>query len=195
MTEEEATTELARKYFRWIGPAKAAHFQWFSGAGVKTTKDALAPIGLVPIEPGSDWLIYADELDALHAHRPPAEPEYALVSCIDALTLHRRDVRALLDDEDVGRKMHGEKSIYELGLVQDLTCNAILDRGRLVGLWEYEPSSTSIAWTSFVPPSSELRAAISRTEKYIEEELGDARSFSLDSPTSRQSRIDALRAS
>lgn len=195
MTAPEATTELARKYFRWIGPAKAAHFQWFSGEGVKTTKDALAPLGLVPIEAGSDWLIYPDELDSLHAHVPSAEPRYALLSCIDALVLHRRDIASMLDDTDRNRKMCGEKNIYELGAVQDLTCNAIVDRGRLIGLWEYEPSSQSIAWTSFVPPTSELRAAIMATEKYITEDLGDARSFSLDSPASRQVRIDALRAS
>jgi hypothetical protein len=34
----EAYTELARQYFRWIGPATPAEFQWFSGLGVKAAK-------------------------------------------------------------------------------------------------------------------------------------------------------------
>ncbi|MBI4473608.1 MAG: winged helix DNA-binding domain-containing protein, partial [Acidobacteria bacterium] len=32
---EETYTELARRFFRWIGPATVAQFQWFSGLGVK----------------------------------------------------------------------------------------------------------------------------------------------------------------
>jgi len=70
---------------------------------------------------------------------------------------------------------------------------AILDRGRLVGLWEYDPESQSIAWTSFIHSNAELEKAVRRSEEYIRTELGDARSFSLDSPKSRAPRIKALR--
>ena len=35
----ESFTELARRYFRWIGPATLAEFQWFAGLGVKAAKD------------------------------------------------------------------------------------------------------------------------------------------------------------
>jgi hypothetical protein len=38
-----------------------------------------------------------------------------------------------------------------------------------------------------------MREAVARTESYIQSDLGDARSFSLDSPKSRQPRIEALR--
>ena len=40
LSAEEAYTELARRYFRWIGPATLAEFQWFSGLGVKAAKSA-----------------------------------------------------------------------------------------------------------------------------------------------------------
>src|ERR1700689_2244389 len=35
LTLEESYTELARRFFAWIGPATMAEFQWFSGLGVK----------------------------------------------------------------------------------------------------------------------------------------------------------------
>jgi len=38
-----------------------------------------------------------------------------------------------------------------------------------------------------------LAAAVKQTESYVRDELGDARSFSLDSPKSRVTRIEALR--
>ena len=41
LTAEESFTEVARQYFRWIGPAMLAEFQWFSGLGVKAAKAAV----------------------------------------------------------------------------------------------------------------------------------------------------------
>ena len=38
-----------------------------------------------------------------------------------------------------------------------------------------------------------LSALVERTEAYVRGELGDARSFSLDSPKSRTARVEALR--
>jgi hypothetical protein len=38
-----------------------------------------------------------------------------------------------------------------------------------------------------------LEAAIERTEAFVRDELGDARSFSLDSAKSRAPRIEAVR--
>ena len=49
---EAAFTELARHFFRWVGPATLGELQWFAGLGVKTTKAAVESLGLVPAEPG-----------------------------------------------------------------------------------------------------------------------------------------------
>src|SRR5207249_2002908 len=61
LTVEEAYTELARRFFRWIGPATLAEFQWFSGLGVKTSKSAVEPLKLVPFENRSDRLMFAED--------------------------------------------------------------------------------------------------------------------------------------
>ena len=76
------------------------------------------------------------------------------------------------------------------------TCpsHAILDRGRLVGLWEFDPDAQQIAWWAFGanPKDKALVAAVERTEAFVADDLGDARSFSLDSAKSRAPRIEAL---
>src|SRR5262249_20742107 len=108
-----------------------------------------------------------------------------------AIVLLRRDV--LADGKDLQREIQGEKGRVLLGSVADLPNHAILDRGRLVGLWEYDPTTESIAWSSFGKKDAALKVAVEKTETYIREQLGDARSFSLDSPKSRAPRIEALR--
>jgi hypothetical protein len=53
----------------------------------------------------------------------------------------------------------------------------------------------SVAWLfAGGPPDKALRETIERTRAYIRDDLGDARSFSLDSPKSRAPRIAALRS-
>jgi len=75
----------------------------------------------------------------------------------------------------------------------DLPSHGIFDRGRLVGLWEYDPAEESIAWVSFIPTNLDLEKAVERTQNFVRIQLGDARSFSLDSPKSRIPRIEGLR--
>jgi hypothetical protein len=48
-------------------------------------------------------------------------------------------------------KVYGDKDIVELGGLSDLYSNAILDRGAIIGLWEYDSEAESIVWAAFVP--------------------------------------------
>jgi hypothetical protein len=193
MSKEEAYTELARLYFGWVGPATLGELQWFTGLGVKASKDAAAPLGLVPCEPGSERLLLPEDAEAFRAFEAPTKPQYALVSSLDSISAARRDVRTLLDESDLSRRVQLEKKEGELGGLGDLPGHAILDRGRLVGLWEYDVDSRSIVHATFGVNDRALEAAVKETEAYVRDELGDARSFSLDSPKSRAPKIAALR--
>src|SRR5581483_947178 len=182
--QEEVHSELARRYFRWIGPATLAEFQWFSGLGVKAAKAAVAPLGLASFD--GQRLMFADDLDALRCWTAPKKPSYALVSSLDALFLLRRNLQDTVHADDW-------KRIFPPNGLTDLPSNAIVDRGRLVGLWEYDPQSESIAWLAFGRQDKALEVAVKSTEAWIREQLGDVRSFSLDSPKSRAPRIEAIR--
>uniref|UniRef100_Q020L7 Winged helix DNA-binding domain-containing protein n=1 Tax=Solibacter usitatus (strain Ellin6076) TaxID=234267 RepID=Q020L7_SOLUE len=184
LSAEEAQTELARRYFTWIAPATLAEFQWFSALGVKAAKAATAPLGLVPLAEGDARLIFPADLDQLRAFKLPKKPAYTLTGSIDGIVLLRRALAELVD---------GDHPL--LAGQTDLPSHPIFDRGRLVGLWEYDVPTESIAWTAFVPQDATLKKSVARTEDYVRSQLGDARSFSLDSPKSRAPRIAALRAS
>ena len=193
LSTEEAYTELARRYFRWIGPASIAEFQWFSALGVKAAKAAVEPLKLEPVATGDERAMLPGDRAKFEAFKPPKEPHYALMSGIDSLMLLRRDLKSLMDPKDVDRQVFADKGVKPLGGLADLPSHAVVDRGRIVGLWEFDTESDSIAWTAFVKPDKALRDAVGRTEQYVREQLGDARAFSLDSPRSRAPKIAALR--
>ncbi len=176
LSPEQVHTELARKYFAWTAPASVADFQTFAGLGVKASKDALEPLKLEPIEiaPGDQRVFLPGDRAKFDAFKPPKEPRYCLLGSIDSLLILQSE-------------------ILDGALSNPPTSHVIVDRGRLVGLWEYDPSAESIAWVTFVKKDKALQEAVTRTENFVREQLGDARSFSLDSPKSRMPRIAALR--
>jgi hypothetical protein len=190
---EQAHTQLAHRFFSWIGPATIAEFQWFSGLGVKAAKIAVEPLKLEPIKAGDDRLLLPDDRTKLEAFKTPKDPHYVLVASLDSIALLRRDLKGMLDPKDMDRQVFVERDTKPLGGLADLPSHAILDRGRVVGLWEYDTSTNSIAWMAFVKKDRALQDAVARTEQYVREQLGDARSFSLDSPKSRAPRVEALR--
>ena len=193
LSAEEALTELARRYFAWIGPASLSEFQWFSGLSGKVAKAAIEPLKLEALDKDDDRWIAPGDRAKLEAFKPPKDPHYGLVGPIDSVLLLRRNLAGLLDPKDAAREVFSDKGAKPLGSLADLPNHAILDRGRIVGLWEYDPGTESIAWTAFIKKDKALEEAVDRTAAYVRDQLGDARSYSLDSPKSRAPRVAALR--
>lgn len=190
---EQAFTELARRYFRWIGPATLAEFQWFSGLGARAARAAALPLRLADVGGDGGRLMHADDLEALRRFKRPKTPRYAMVSSIDSLVLLRRNVQDLIDPADADRQVIEDRARVAAGNLTDLPSHGIFDRGRLIGLWEFDPEASKIVWATFGVKDRALSALVERTEAYVRDQLGDARSFSLDSPKSRAARIEALR--
>jgi hypothetical protein len=193
LSPDEAYTQLASRFFAWIGPATIAQFQWFSGLGVKAASAAVEPLKLEPLASGDDRMMLPADRARLESFKPPKQPHYSLVSSIDSLLLLRRDLKSLIDPKDLERQVFVDRDTKPLGGLADLPSHGILDRGRVLGLWEYDISTSSIAWMAFVKKDKALQDAVARTEQYVREQLGDARSFSLDSPKSRMPRVESLR--
>ena len=189
-----AFSELGRRFFRWVGPATLGEFQWFAGLGLKTTKQAVEPLGLVPAEPGSDRLLLPDDTAKFKAFEAPTKSQYSLVSSLDPITANRREMQSLIDEKDRERPVMVDAASKPVGGLADLPSHAVLDRGQIIGLWEFDTESNEIVCATFGRKKDRaLDAAIEETQAFVRDQLGDARSFSLDSPKSRAPRVDALR--
>lgn len=180
LTLAEAQTQLASRYFRWIGPATLAEFQWFSGLSGKAAKAATAPLNLVPLEDGH--LILPEDVEGFQSFQIPKSPQVSFVSSLDAISSLRRNPESLADD-----------GILKKPGVSDSHHHLILDRGRLIGFWDYDSFAEEIVWKCFDSPSPGFEKVLNQTTLYIRQQLGDARSFSLDRPQSRVARLVALR--
>ncbi|OKI99969.1 DNA glycosylase AlkZ-like family protein [Kitasatospora sp. CB01950] len=184
--------DLARRYFSWAAPASVRHFRWFSGFNAATAKAALAPLELIRL-PGSDLLLPAELADEFAEFTVPDEPAYALVASVDGLHLLHRDLPRLVDPRDAHRTTPASRTGRSFGSEADPSTHLVVDRGRIIGFWEYDPEQRELVHQLFVPMDAALRATVDAVETFVREDLGDARSFSLDSPRSRAPKLAALR--
>jgi hypothetical protein len=190
-TAEEARAQLALRYWAWTGGASMAHFRWFSGFTAANAKAAVRELQLVPLD--GDLLAFPEDAEAYAGFSPPAQSRYSLVSWLDGLTLLRRDLPSVLDPADAERQLPAPISMSKLGGLGDLPAQGIFDRGRLAGLWEYDADEGRVVWVSFGPDDEALRAAVAETERFVRDDLGDAKGSSLDNPAKRKPRLAALR--
>ncbi|MFC7848429.1 DNA glycosylase AlkZ-like family protein [Arthrobacter sp. NPDC057388] len=189
---EGAREELMRRYLSWTGGATVKQSQWFTGFTLTDSKAALAAVGAVEVPTAAGdvlWMLPAD-VERLMDFSPPEEEQIHLLAGTDSLVLHRRNAADLFAEEDRDRKLLNAT----LALQADLPDHPVFDRGRIIGLWQYDPGRERIAAWLFAGRTPAAEQRIAEVEAWIREDLGDFRSFSLDSPTSRQERIDALDA-
>lgn len=189
MSKEEAHMELARLYFSWTGGATLKSFQWFSGLYVKTSQDSVRDLNLVPLTEGSDLLCLPEDAELFASFKAPREPVYTLVGSIDNLTHLRLGLSDMLDPEDRNRSVPGEKGLLQVGGISELSSHAIYDRGRLIGVWDYDAQSNRLVSQVWIEKDEALKGAMDNMEAFVRDDLGDARTFSLDSPESRKTRL------
>ncbi|MDQ0209558.1 DNA glycosylase AlkZ-like family protein [Arthrobacter bambusae] len=190
LDDDAARARLIERYLRWTGGATLKQSQWLTGFTVAQSKAALAAVGAVEVTTAAGeplWML-PDDVEHLSAFKTPQEEQIQLLAGTDSLVLLRRNSADMLAEGDRGRKVLDGT----LGLQADLSDHPILDRGRIIGLWQYDPGKERIAAWTFDKPTAAVTQRIAEVESWIREDLGDFRSFSLDSPASRQNRIDAL---
>ncbi|MET1063785.1 MAG: crosslink repair DNA glycosylase YcaQ family protein [Arthrobacter sp.] len=191
LDDGEARAELIRRYLGWTGGATFKQSQWFTGFTVAQSKAALAAAGAVevPTAAGETLWMLPDDVEQLAAFNEPADEQIQLLAGTDSLALLRRNAAELLAEED-----RHTQAVGSLALQADLPDHPIFDRGRIIGLWQYDPGQERIVPWLFHAPTAAMTQRITEVEEWIREDLGDFRAFSLDSPASRQKRIDGLAA-
>jgi hypothetical protein len=194
MAEGEVHAELISRYLTWTGGATLKQSQWFTGFTVAQTKAALAAVDAleVPTAAGASLWMLPEDIERLADFEEPAEEQIQLLAGTDSLVLLRRNAAELLVEEGPEGKSLDRPVLASLALQADLPDHPILDRGRIIGLWQFEPGKERIVPWLFHGPTPAVTRRIAEVEAWIREDLGDFRAFSLDSPATRQKRIDGL---
>lgn len=190
ISDEEMAVRMAQLYFGWAGPATEKEFREFTGLSAKLAKAAMSDLAPCPDDPGR-FLLPEDVADYESAERTAGR--IVLVSSIDPWLHSRRNLPTVLDPDDAERTVPYGKALAGANALRDLDSHPIVQDGVVVGMWEFDHERQEIVYWAW-RRSAEVDAAVRETGGWIAKELGDFRSFSLDSPKSRVGRIEQLRS-
>ena len=197
LDDDDARTELIRRYLGWTGGATLKQSQWFTGFTVAQSKAALAAVGAVEVPTGATaagggalWML-PDDVERLAAFEEPAEEQIQLLAGTDSLVLLRRNAADLLaeDGPDGTTRQALGGLAGAAGRPPGPPHPGPRPDHRALAVRSGQGADRALA----VPrPHARGDQRIAEVEAWIREDLGDFRAFSLDSPASRQKRIDGL---
>lgn len=174
-TTPEPDLALARAFQRWFGPA---------------TRPDLAAWAGWPQQKAARVLARAGEADPVDAE--PTEEPIFLPFRDNALSLGI-SLESWVRPEHVDVPVLGwSGEPAPLGAQSSLHHHAVLWRGALAGIWEFDGQDVVCGWFGEVPPGADEEAL--RLGAWIREELGLLRIYAQDGARQRAARLAAVRA-
>ena len=160
LAEDEARTELARRWLRSFGPGTVEDLKWWTGWTVAQTRAALASVEAAEVDlDGGTGYVLSDDVGAVRAPAPAA----ALLPALDPTVMgwagrdwYLGDHRPALFD----RNGNGGPTVWW--------------DGRVVGGWAQRPAGEVVVHL-LEDPGREARRAVEAAAGDLEEWLGDVR--------------------
>jgi len=201
VTAEELNMELARRFFRWSGPATVKEFAWWAGITQREGSAAAAGAGLTRIElPGwtqSAW-IHREVLDIRDASTD-RNGKAILLPFRDNYVYHRRGMKSLVRPMAGNALVSGwNQKASKVAELDSLHNHAILSGGEIVGIWDFDRAQGTIVWALLFKGDRRLRAEVAavvgETEAFVREQLSDLDFYSMDNAANRSRRLAEIRA-
>ncbi|MCB9559148.1 MAG: winged helix DNA-binding domain-containing protein [Kofleriaceae bacterium] len=179
---------LVRIFVGHAGPATVGDVATWTGLARRDATAAIARAALVPVaveglaEPA--WIV-EDDVTALAEPAPPST-RVTLLSFEDGYLVHHGGPRWMVAPAQWDRpvRVWGNTRGATLGDAAHPATRTVCVGGVVVGIWEMDPDAGSVLWATWTPVAPPVRAAIDQlateTGYFLEDELGHARSFSLD---------------
>lgn len=191
--------ELARLFLSWAGTASLADFASWSALSRRDARAAVDGAGAVPIHVAGygDAFILPEQIDALRQATPVDAPR--LLPFEDNLVALHQGPAALVDPEHhhLPVPIWGSAKKTTLGGARHMSLRAVLVSASIGGLWEYDPARREVDVALLGKPSAKLRqgvaAAAKDTGRFLREEMGHGKSFSLDNDASLSERSAYVR--
>lgn len=190
-SKPEVQAQLAEVYAYSTSPFTLEEFLWFSGFSKRDAVAALQADKISSYDEG--YYIHKDNIEIFEEFQADPKPNPQFLTCLDNLILLTRNLALHIDETDHPLIAQIEGKAFATGGLADLANHPIFDRGRLVGLWAYDEPNQELVYTAWASDKDLITQRAAETQTFIQEQLGDARSFSLDSPKSREPRIKSLR--
>lgn len=192
---------LAEIFVHQAGPVTVADFAAWSGLSQRDARAAIETLPAVPMAVegyAEEAFVLEKDLKALK-EAAPVTTSISMLSFEDNYLTFHGGPGLLTDPKNHPREVSrwGNTKGTNLGDVKHLAARSLFDGERLVGFWEFDPSSGKVVFSTFEPlPAKRKKAVQERAEdmaRFLKEDLGHARSFSLDTMEQVQERAELLK--
>ncbi len=185
---KELNARLAEIFFRAAGLGTMAAFAGWAGISQRDARAALEQIEVRPVQiEGHDGVYLASPRCDPWLERPPENTAAALLPFEDNLIALQGSFELLVDPAHWSIESPawgGRGKSQPLAEARHATLRSLVAGGKISGFWEYDPDQQTAVWSSFAPLPQQLRSRVeelaAETGRFLSEELGHGRSFSLD---------------
>jgi hypothetical protein len=194
---------LARIFFRGAGLGTQKDFAGWAGIPKRDAKAAMDRADLLPvaIEGVPEVHYLAEERRGLlETAQDTAARAIALLPFEDNLIALHGGPALLVDaaHHAMPVPVWGSDRKATLGEARYMGLRSVVADGKIAGLWEYDPDAHEVVAAGFAELSKATRAGLSTAAeslaRFVEEDLGHGRSFSLDTDDELRSRSGQVRA-
>ncbi|QRN98653.1 winged helix DNA-binding domain-containing protein [Archangium violaceum] len=193
---------IADIFFRQAGPATVENFTTWAALSQREARAAMEKVPLVPVavEGFSDeaWVL-EKELPVLR-EKQPASSSLSLLPFEDGYLSFHGGPALLTDPRHHAFEIPvwGNTKGSTLGDARHMSIRSLFDGDRLVGLWEYDPDAGTVVFGTFDKLAPKRRKAVEVLAEgmatFLREDMGHARSFSLDSEDTVRGRAAIVKA-
>jgi Winged helix DNA-binding domain len=183
-------------FLGFAGPATLAQLSAWSGHPQRDLKAAIARLDAAEVEVEAMGAAYLRRADL--AAKPPPPRGTALLALEDNY-LNNHGVAVVTDPRHHAFEVDlwgGTGKAAPLGKANHMLSRSIVVDGLIAGFWEVDPRSEGAAWHTFEPAPAPLARALDEltatTARFLLDELGHARVFTLDTMDDVQSRADRI---
>jgi hypothetical protein len=183
-------------FLGFAGPATLAQLSAWSGHPQRDLKTAIARLDAAEVEVEGLGAAYLRRADL--AARPPPPRGTALLALEDNY-LNNHGVAAVTDPRHHTFEVDlwgGTGKPAPLGKANHMLSRSIVVDGLIAGFWEVDPRSAGAVWHTFEPAPAALARALDElaaaAARFLLDELGHARVFTLDTMDDVQVRADRI---
>lgn len=194
--------QIAQEFFKHAGPASLDDFTEWTSFTKRDAKAAVVKAGLVPISVegyADEAFVIPKDVELLKQKAEPAGNVHLLSFEDNYIVLHGGP-RVLSDERHHHLQVHvwGRAQGATLGTVKHIATRLVFYGNRLIGFWEYDLDREKVIWTGLESVSNKQKDAISAVAHdvgtFLKEQVGHARSYSLDNEEAIRKRAALVKA-
>jgi hypothetical protein len=184
---------VVKSFFEFAGPSTLAHVSAWTGIAQRDLKPIVADFSPVEIESvGTCFSSIAIP------KKLPAPRGVRLLAFEDNYLVNHGGPAVVTDPKHhaIEADIWGSGKPETLGEADHILSRSIVVDGLVAGFWEVDPKAGGAVWTTFEKPAKkvadEIDALTDATAKFLLEDVGNARVFSLDTMEEVQARADRI---